>query len=314
MTDFYIQWHITDKCNLRCIHCYGDRFDSSRGLDINRLKQIADSLNATMNIWNRKLTISLTGGEPFLKPELYEFIEYLDKIDRIQSLNIISNGTVINENVLSLKNSVTKFDTMLISLDGMTADTNDKIRGKNAYNTVIKNIDVLKMAGYKIILMYTLLSSNINEADRIYEFCVKHEIDGFIIERFIPLGQSKSRKDTELVSDTEIIRVYKTIYSQCNAEFNDRDIDVYRSLKVLLTDKTGDLLSGALCVAGNDGIGLLPDGTVLPCRRFYLPVGNILTEPLHEIWKNSEVLKKIRTEKPQSGCYALNLSLTGNYL
>jgi radical SAM protein with 4Fe4S-binding SPASM domain len=70
----------------------------------------------------------------------------------------------------------------------------------------------------------------------------------------------------------------------------------------------------------------MPEGTVYPCRRFPISVGNLLEKSLEEIWEKSELLEKLRYKKNLkgkcgrcevedcSGCRSLALSLTGDYL
>jgi len=68
---FYIQWHITNFCNLRCKHCYQDDFSKKSDLDGAGLKIISDNILAALKTWDRTACIHLTGGEPLLKPELF---------------------------------------------------------------------------------------------------------------------------------------------------------------------------------------------------------------------------------------------------
>ena len=68
--DFYFQWHITNKCNLRCSHCYQESYADQADLPLEELKKIADKIFSTMAKWQKKGDISITGGEPFLKKEL----------------------------------------------------------------------------------------------------------------------------------------------------------------------------------------------------------------------------------------------------
>jgi len=75
---FYIQWHITNLCNLRCRHCYQDDFSRKDDLDWPELKAICDNILNTLKVWGRTACIHLTGGEPLLKPELFLLLDYLN--------------------------------------------------------------------------------------------------------------------------------------------------------------------------------------------------------------------------------------------
>jgi radical SAM protein with 4Fe4S-binding SPASM domain len=83
---------------------------------------------------------------------------------------------------------------------------------------------------------------------------------------------------------------------------------------------------GAPCVIGRDGLCIMPNGSIFPCRRFPISIGNLLNDSLRQIWEESEILERLRTKENLKGkcgrcemedcrgCRSLALSLTGNYL
>jgi radical SAM protein with 4Fe4S-binding SPASM domain len=85
-------------------------------------------------------------------------------------------------------------------------------------------------------------------------------------------------------------------------------------------------LFGAPCIVGKDGIALMPDGTVYPCRRFPLKIGNLREEKLEDILATSDVTKKLNNKNYLKGkcktciidscfgCRALAYSVTGDFL
>jgi len=325
MNEFHIQWHITDRCNLRCLHCYQDQFSREPELDWERLKLICDNLFATMEKWNARLTIALTGGEPLLKEEIWQLLECLDEFPIVSSLSIITNGTIIERSLSSLK-QYRKLDKILISLDGFTSLTNDAIRGKGTFAKTIANIQLVKQLGLPIVILFTLSKRNIEEAKFVIEFAKKHPIDGIIFERFIPLGQSKPLA-TEVISGEDLDRLYRDIFTQCDLEYIPEEMVKYRALQLQFDkDEIHPTLLGAECIVGKDGLALLPDGTILPCRRFNLSIGNLLETSLDEIWRTSKVLHNIRNKElfkgtcgvcriaDCCGCRAMTYALTGDYL
>ena len=67
-TEFYFQWHITDQCNLRCKHCYHEKYIHS-GLEIAQLLRIGDHLCEAIKKWGKIGSFSITGGEPFKRKD-----------------------------------------------------------------------------------------------------------------------------------------------------------------------------------------------------------------------------------------------------
>jgi radical SAM protein with 4Fe4S-binding SPASM domain len=321
---FYIQWHITDKCNLRCVHCYQTNFTSIGELDLTNLRKTIDNVLDTLKKWDKYLKITVTGGEPFLKNEFWDIINYLETQRRVTEISIITNGTIIDKYIQQL-HSIKKLKEILVSLDGTVMDINDNIRNRGVYDKVVKNIKLLKKNNLYVCLMYTLMKRNLHNAKYIHEFALNIGIDAYIIERFIPLGVGTGIKN-EIVSGQEIRELYEHIFLQSNIEFNEEEIARYRALRVELNNSGKIELFGAPCTAGYDAICVLPDGTVLPCRRFYLPIGNLLKQSLDEIWDKSDVLKNIRNRTKLKGrcnrctisdcygCRAIAYAVTGDYL
>ena len=158
-----------------------------------------------------------------------------------------------------------------------------------------------------------------------HEFISDLNIDGYIIERFVPLGIGSKIKD-EAVSGRQIKELYRLIFSKCGVEFDSDENARYHAIQVRSGEGSFSELLGALCIVGTDGMAILPDGRVLPCRRFYLPVGNLLEDSLYDIWDTSEVLIKVRNRDNLEGkckvcdlddcrgCRAIAYAITGNYL
>jgi radical SAM protein with 4Fe4S-binding SPASM domain len=86
-------------------------------------------------------------------------------------------------------------------------------------------------------------------------------------------------------------------------------------------------LQGALCNLGDESMALMPDGTVYPCRRLPIAVGNVLKEPFETIlprlkrYAAPRIARDLRGSlcgmcgvKGCAGCRALARALTGDLL
>ncbi|MEW5806085.1 MAG: radical SAM protein [Acidobacteriota bacterium] len=339
--DFYIQWHITDHCNLRCIDCYQDSFTSGGELDMNGLKKICTGFKEAMDRWDCKLKVALTGGEPLLKKEIWALLEILDAADFVSETGIITNGTMFGRDSTGLNASKSghapeelrrfqKLRNVFVSLDGATAATNDLIRGNGTFKKTVRNIRSLAEAAIPVTIMFTLMKQNLHEAPAMFELSLSLGVDGLIVERFIPLGQGKKITDC-VVSGYELNDLYEKICLMCDLTYDPEEMVKYRAIKIEFIAEAESAmrrphLYGAECIVARDGMALLPDGTVLPCRRFNLPIGNMLHEPLYKIWDSSEVLNEIRKRENLKGvcgvceipdcigCRAMTFALTGDYL
>jgi len=324
---FYFQWHITDACNLRCKHCYQDNFSAKTELDWYQLKTICDNIIDALNQWHRKALITLTGGEPFLKKELIQLLDYLNASDEIKELSIISNITLLDERTIYVLKKFKKLKRIKFSLEGISPEINDSVRGRGTFKKISDNLKLLKTkSNFKVDLMYTLLKNNICDIPKIFSFCKEHNLDGFILERFIPLGQGASFK-SEVLSDKDWKNLVGLLMDLCQVSCNLEDILEFKAFWIKFhTKNRKPLLLGAPCTVGIDGLCIMPNADIFPCRRFNLSIGNLLKEDLTDIWHNSDVLFAVRKKynlkgkcnsckiEDCRGCRAMAYAMTGDYL
>jgi radical SAM protein with 4Fe4S-binding SPASM domain len=323
MKRFYVQWHILDRCNQRCAHCYQSDFGRSREQNWDGLKAVADNMLEAMRVWDAKLDIALTGGEPLLKEELFPLLEYLAASKHIGHLSLITNGTLLERHVEALK-ALKKFKELRISLDGATAEVHDSIRGAGAFAETLRGVEAAKRAGIPVILMFTVMKRNLDEALRLGELCRGVGAEGFILERFVPLGTGTGIR-SEVLSGMEFLLLWNRMLDGLGLEAAPEELICYRGIKVVAKGKSGQAY-GSECIVGCDGMAVLPDGTVYPCRRLEIPVGNLIKERLTDLWENSPIIRNLRDRSNLKGkcgdcaiegclgCRAMTHALTGDYL
>lgn len=322
---FYIQWHITNLCNLRCKHCYQDDFSKKNDLDWQGLQRISDNLLATLEEWDKTGCIHLTGGEPLLKPELFNLLDDLDQRSTVEELGIITNGLLIDQEMTKRLSRFSKLRKIKISLDGGTAETNDTIRQRGAFEKVMQNLPLLKETGrFEILFMITIMKSNFRSLPSLFRLCQDLGVNGLIIERFIPLGRGKGIIG-EVLNKEEWKEMIGMLLDFFPTDEEEHPFLPYQAFQVSFNGEEPELF-GAPCVIGVDGLCIMPEGTVFPCRRFPVSLGNVVSESLRQIWEKSELLEKLRRKenlrgkcgscdlKDCRGCRSLAFALTGNDL
>jgi MoaA/NifB/PqqE/SkfB family radical SAM enzyme len=99
--DFYIQWHITNRCNLRCSHCYQDTYTSEMDMPMPEMIEIVNNnIFPTLSKWNKKGDFSITGGEPFLRRDIFDLMDVIESSDYASRMDILSNGTFITDSIM----------------------------------------------------------------------------------------------------------------------------------------------------------------------------------------------------------------------
>lgn len=332
---FYFQWHITDACNLRCSHCYQEDYSPKSDLDLADLKSLADSIFSTLSRWNKKGDISITGGEPLIRRDLIDFAEYLNNSGQIINIDFLTNGTLIDDSFINEIKRLKKIKYIQISLDGSTSGTHDSIRGKGSYDKAIGSVRKLIKNGFEVRIMYTLQKKNISDVPGMFDLAIKENISGLTFERMVPICSSTKSMESVLTTQ-EIKEIYEYISVRSDIEFENRNslrILKYRPLWVLIDPCRPNNGSyphkelGSLCSIGLDGICILPDATVLACRRLPIPIGNLKSQSLEDIWTTSSLLWEIADKRNLkgkcnsceviskcSGCRAMAYAVTGDYL
>jgi len=335
--DFGFQWHITDRCNLRCTHCYQEEYSGANELGLDGLKSIADEIIRTLSKWNKRGDIAITGGETLLKREMFPLIHYLESADEIASLDILSNGTLINESVVEQIRGLKKLRCVQVSLEGASPETNDAIRGKGTFHKVVKGIRLLRSGGINVNIMFTLQRRNVEDIPSLIDLAIAEGISSLTIERLVPTG-SGAKIRNELLSPEEIKKVFDYISERAEQEINrggltsitrSRPLWVMcnRNTSALGTDTSQENTAGGICSVGLDGLCILPDATVLPCRRLPIPIGNLKNDSLLKIWHTSDLLWEIADKRNLkgkcnscefiaqcSGCRAMAYACTRDYL
>lgn len=334
---FCFQWHITEKCNLRCNHCYQDNYISPSDMSVQEMKDIANKLFPTLSKWKKKGDFSITGGEPFVRKDLFPFLEFLDSSEQISHLHILSNGTMITNETVDKLRKVSKLDSIQISLDGSSPETHDRIRGPGNFEKAIRGIKRLIRHGIDVKVMFTLQRYNMEDVPSLIDLAIEEKISGLTIERLVPMGSARNVKDS-LLSPKEIRDIFQYISDRADLEYEKSTqlrILKYRPLWININPSRAKAESntvphkdlGAVCSIGLDGLCILPDATVLPCRRLPIPIGNLKRDSLEKIWFTSDLLWQIRDKNnlkgkcnscefiPRcSGCRAMAYACTGDYL
>jgi len=290
------------------------------------LKAVSDNILKALNRWNKQAIITITGGEPFLKKDLFNLLTYLDGKSQIKELILITNGSLITKERVDFLKGLRKIKRIKLSLEATNKERNDFIRGKGSFQKTLEAIELLKN-DFEVILMFTVSKYNLDEVPKLFDFSLSLNIDGFIIERFIPLGQGKQMKEY-LLDSQDWQKLVNMVLESCQYECLKEDILPIKAFWIklkthLLNGKTPQLL-GATCAIGPDNLCLMSQGEVYPCRRFNLTLGNLQNQSLFELVANSKILSQFQNKKNLKGkcrqctincwgCRALSYSLTSDY-
>jgi radical SAM protein with 4Fe4S-binding SPASM domain len=323
--EFYFQWHFINRCNLRCAHCYQENYVVD-DLPLEKLLGIAGQISTALKKWNMLGRISLTGGEPFLSPHLPNLVNYLENDPSIKQFDILTNGTCITQRHVDMLKQSRKLHQIQISIDGATERSHDAVRGLGTFKTVLQAIKRLKESDLEVSFMFTLMKQNKDDAIQVIDFAEACGVNAITIERVTPCGHSNI---SDLLTTEEVKKIYEAVTLRANYASEDLTVRRLRPLWINTAHLNANPKNkiGGFCPAGFTSLAILWDGTVLPCRRLDIPIGNILTEGLFKIWYDSDILWEIRDKSNLKGkcsdcknvercggCRAIAYETTGDYM
>ncbi len=300
-------WNTTSRCNLKCVHCYADAGARKVGeLSTQEAKSFIDDL-AKMHV----PVLLLSGGEPLMRGDIIELIEYAKS--RGLHVSLSTNGTLIDEETAE-KLAKAGVDYVGISLDGVE-ETNDRFRGlKGAFQKAMEGLMNSSSAGILTGIRFTVTKFNLKDVPEVIDLLVENEIPRFCLYHLVPSGRADFGIDINQKERRELMEYLfkKAIELRDNKEKTeiltvDNPADgvfFYLKLKEMDEDLADDALE-FLKYRGGDSTGFrIADvdmfGNVHPNQFWFdYTCGNIRERKFSDIWlkPEDELLKKLREKE-----------------
>ena len=142
---------ITNRCNLRCKYCshFTSAGDVGQDLPKEEWLQFFEELKHCA-----VLSVCLSGGEPFYREDLKDLIEGI--IRNRMRFNILSNGTLVTDEMAEFLASSRRCDSVQVSIDGSIPITHDAFRGDGTFFRAIKGIKSLQKHNVPVTVRVTI--------------------------------------------------------------------------------------------------------------------------------------------------------------
>lgn len=161
---YWVFISLSHKCNLDCRMCGVKHVLKGQELDFGIIKKVLDEVAG----WNSDCIVLFTGGEPFLRKDIFDIINY--SVSLGLKTEVVSNGSLINNPGLAENITDSGLKNIAISLDGACADTHDSIRAVNgAHKKAVDALNYLSQAkktkgyGPQISAWVTIMNENVPE-------------------------------------------------------------------------------------------------------------------------------------------------------
>lgn len=325
----YLQWDSTNDCNLGCLHCYHKTHIQDESLmTLEDTKKMLDDLSSTAKRWSMVPRISISGGEPLMREDLLEILHYAKEEGVIAAL--LTNGTLLtSEKAKAIYDAGVR--RLQISLDGKR-ETHNSIRNKPfAYDKALEGIVNASKAGIDVTVSMTLMQTNQLDFEDVVQTAIKTGAKKVGFKTYVP-NKKLGVKDPEYMAAADALPVFRRtgeLMEQYGNKIIILNSDVLWQIikpttsKIEDAEKQNKYLTG--CSAGYMALSVLSDGTVYPCRRLPISIGNI-KEGISNLIIDSAVMQELRNlDKMKTntlcdkvthcrGCRAVAYAVTGDYM
>ncbi len=263
-------WAITGKCNYRCRHCYISAPDSKYGelsheqcLDI--VRQLSEA---------GVFGVSLTGGEPLVRPDFLEIVDAL--LEKSISISqIYSNGALVNEQLLDELDTRSVRPEFSISFDGVGC--HDWLRGvAGAEHDALEAFALLRRRGFPIGVEMSLNKQNLHTLEATIQLLADHGVRSVKTSPTTSAGNwlnEQGRYDLEVEELYEAYLDYLPKYRAARAPLSlmlggffacQKGSDRFQ-IPCKRHDGTDRMLRQTVCASARTTMYIGADGRLLPC-------------------------------------------------
>lgn len=240
----------------------------------------------------------ITGGEPFLRRDILEILEEIRC--RGFEIYLLSNGTLIGKNRAERLAGI-GLKGVQISIEGPES-LHDSIRGRGSFASCLRGVERLLGSGIGVTMNFTLSRLNAGYIPALVNLARSSGVQRLFISRLVPTVRSRGLFD-EMLTGAQAKEAYESLIS-FGRNGGGLEVLVGGSVAAAYAGACGENSGCAAiggCAAGVSGLTFLPDGTITPCRRLDLPIGNVRESRLRDIWANSGVLGELRDKRRYKG-------------
>lgn len=306
-----VVWNVGRRCNLRCIHCYSQSRDDEFPDELSHKegRRLIDNL-ADFGV----PVILFSGGEPLMRPDIFELIEYATGHNMRAVLS--TNGTLITSEMATRLRDV-GISYAGISLDGLE-QTNDRFRGvTGAFQRALEGVRNCLRVGVKVGLRFTMTHANFQDVSGIFDLIEQESIPRVCFYHLVYTGRAGKLIHQSRMSHEETRRTVDLIVDRTQS-LHDRGNPIealtvdnhadgpYLYLRLLneKPERATTALSLLRMNGGNSsgiGIGCVSwDGSVHPDQFWrHYSFGNVRERPFSAIWTDTsnDLLAKLRDRR-----------------
>lgn len=278
-----VAFYVTLSCNLRCKHCY---IEGSPGTVRARWQQRQRLVEAVGRLGK---PVDLTGGEPFLDPDLPALAHALVLAGATIG-SVFTNGTLVHRRRAQVEQlgEVSPGLRFFVSLDGDEA-AHDALRGAGAFRSALKGASLLKAMGFPVYVN-TMLHTSVGaeSLDRLYRIIASRSFDRWRLDTPFNAGAwTRHRNDHQLDRDSGI-RLLAHVVGRWAADHMPFELEAGHVLKYLggrVFFLDSYRIDDPVCPCRT--LPVWPNGDVSWCQDLSAPphvVGNLFRDSIGDVY------------------------------
>jgi radical SAM protein with 4Fe4S-binding SPASM domain len=289
-----MSWNVTRECNMKCSHCYINATEKklSNELSTQEGKNLMDQICQVS-----KPLLILSGGEPLLRPDIYELIKY--GASKGLKMGLGSNGSLIDDTVAE-KLKAAGIATVSISLDSHIPAQHDEFRGvAGSWEKAVNACKALRKNNVLVQVNTTLTQQNYSQIDNIMSLAEEIGVENFHLFFLVPTGRGTKLADISPQKYEDMIT--KTFAKVANHKLNVRPSCAPQFMRIAkgMGLDMRQWIRG--CLAGFYYCRIYPNGDVTPCPYLPIKLGNVREITFKDIWFNSDIFKALRNPNALKG-------------
>ncbi len=289
-----VSWNTTQRCNLRCAHCYlAAGQPAAAELSLEEGRRLIDQLAAA----GTRMLI-LTGGEPLLRRDIERLAAHAAARGLLCVLG--TNGMLLTRRrARRLKEAGVA--GVGISLDSLGPEKHDAFRGvPGAWGGAVRGIRVCVAEGVPVLIQMTVLPWNYDEVEALIDFAYGAQATGFTLYFLVCTGRG------ETLSDITPEQYEQALASLVEAQARYPRMMVRArcapQIARVAAQRGSALVGNAGCLAGRRYCRITPQGVVTPCPYLPLAAGTVREQRFGEIWERASLFLSLRGETPTGRC------------
>ncbi|NLF01009.1 MAG: radical SAM protein [Anaerolineales bacterium] len=268
---------LTYRCQNRCFFCYASSPERGRVVPEMTPEQVCTVLDKIVD-QARVPSVSFTGGEPTLYPQLPELIAHAR--GRGLRTNLITNGIRCAEEAYVARLTEAGLHSAQVSLEAGDATVHDAVVGNpGAFEATLRSVRTLKAAGIHTHTNTTINTRNLEALPALIDLLADMGQPYLSMNMVIRTGGAVGVPDITYERIGEVVLALKERANGYGMRFV-----WYSPVPYCLLNPVANELGSQSCSAADGLLSIAPDGRVLPCSSFEQGIGNLLHEDFQEIW------------------------------